>query len=72
MKLTEGKMFKGGYNDSPRTTRPKKPQAQAQGIKINMKTFICFYHQEYIMTHCVKIQALDYNDAEIKFRDKNI
>jgi len=33
-----------------------------------MITFICFYYQEYIINHCVKIQALDYDDAETKFR----
>ena len=66
MKLRESKMFKGGYNDPPRITKPEKPLPQ--GIKTNMKTFICFYHQEYIMNHCVKIQALDYDDAETKFR----
>jgi len=68
MKLRESNMSKGGLNDSPRTIRPEgKPPAQ--GVKTNMIIFICFYHQEYIMNHCVKIQALDYNDAEIKFRD---
>ena len=67
MALKENKMFKGGLNDSLKTTRPEKPSAQ--GIKTNMKTFICFYNEEYIMTYCVKIQALDYNDAEYKFRE---
>ena len=66
MKLRESKMSKGRHNDSPITNRPEKPLPQ--GIKTNMKTFICFYHQEYIMNHCVKIQALDYDDAETKFR----
>jgi len=67
MKLTEGKMVKGGLNDSPKTTRPEN-KPSAQGINKNMKTYICFYNEEYIMNHCVKIQALDYNDAENKFR----
>ena len=68
MKLRESNMSKGGLNDSPRTIRPEgKPPAQ--GVKTNMIIFICFYHQEYIMNHCVKIQALDYNDAEYKFRE---
>jgi len=67
MKLREGKMFKGNHNDSPKTTRPEN-KPSTQGINKNMKTFICFYHQEYIMNHCVKIQALDYDDAETKFR----
>jgi len=66
MALKENKMFKGGHNDSPKTNRPEKPLPQ--GTKTNMKTYICFYHQEYIMTHCVKIKALDYNDAENKFK----
>ena len=67
MKLRESKMVKGGHNDSPITTRPENPPAQ--GIKTNMKTYICFYNQEYIMNHCVKIKALDYMDAEIIFRN---
>jgi len=67
MKLREGKMFKGNHNDSPKTTRPEN-KPSTQGINKNMKTFICFYNEEYIMNHCVKIQALDYNDAEYKFR----
>jgi len=67
MALRESKMSKGGHNDSPKTNRPEKPLPQ--GVKTNMIIFICFYHQEYIMNHCVKIQALDYNNAEIKFRD---
>jgi len=66
MKLREGKMSKGGHNDLPTINRPEKPLPQ--GIKSNMINFICFYHQEYIMNHCVKIQALDYDDAETKFR----
>ena len=33
-----------------------------------METFICFYHQEYVMTHCVKIRALNYEDAEDRFK----
>jgi len=68
MKLRESKMFKGGHNDPPTTIRPEKPLPQGVKTKTNMITFICFYHQEYIMNHCVKIQALDYNDAETKFR----
>jgi len=67
MKLREGKMVKGGLNDSPRTTRPEG-NPPAQGTKINMKIFICFYNQEYIINYCVKIKALDYDDAEDKFR----
>jgi len=67
MKLRESKMSKGGLNDSPITTRPEG-NPPAQGINKNMKEFICFYYQKYIMIHCVKIKALDYNDAEYKFR----
>jgi len=66
MKLRESKMSKCGHNDPPKTNRPEKPLPQ--GVKPNMITFICFYHQEYIMNHCVKIKALDYDDAETKFR----
>ena len=34
-----------------------------------MKEYICFYHQEFVMTYCVKVKSLSYDESENKFRE---
>ena len=34
-----------------------------------MEEYICFYNQKWVMTHCVITKAIDYDDAESKFKE---